>query len=388
MKSNQPVRATSVELFSREIKIADKDSKILSRDADNLYPLRIERVINNSPTARRCSNIMSKFIAGNGVGGDFIVNKKGETLDDIVEQSADCIAEQYGVYFLVKYGVDTETLDTLKITDIEVLDYVRMAKSKEDDDGFQGKFYQLEMEEKGGGFKKVSEKTKWYYPFNKDMKVILAQMRNDCKLNKIENPNGEDLIRHYRGQVYYLNLTPKYQYALPLVDTVYNDCDTEYRLSVYNNTQTRKGFLGQTVVVKFKDDEVEPNERTPKDSFNDYIKNSLGAENSANVLVVDVQMGGTDDLNKAFVVKQLEPQFDDKLFAGLEKSLEKKIMKAFNNIPEALVNGGDGALFSTNAETYEQMKTFYWEQNEKERSKLERALKLFGFDVKIKGFNE
>lgn len=388
MKSNQPVRATSVELFSREIKIADKDSKILSRDTDNLYPLRIERIINNSPTARRCSHMMSKFIAGKGVGGDFIVNKKGETLDDIVEQSADCIAEQYGVYFLVKYGFDTETLDTLKITDIEVLDYVRMAKSKEDDDGFQGKFYQLEMEEKGGGFKKVSEKTKWYYPFNKDMKVILAQMRNDCKLNKIENPNGENLIRHYRGQIYYLNLTPKYQYALPLVDTVYNDCDTEYRLSVYNNTQTRKGFLGQTVVVKFKDDEAEPNERSPQDSFNDYIKNSLGAENSANVLVVDVQMGGTDDLNKAFVVKQLEPQFDDKLFAGLEKSLEKKIMKAFNNIPEALVNGGDGALFSTNAETYEQMKTFYWQQNDKERSKLERALKLFGFDVKIKGFNE
>lgn len=388
MKSNQPVRATSVELFSREIKIADKDSKILSRDTDNLYPLRIERIINNSPTARRCSHMMSKFIAGKGVGGDFIVNKKGETLDDIVEQSADCIAEQYGVYFLVKYGFDTETLDALKITDIEVLDYVRMAKSKEDDDGFQGKFYQLEMEEKGGGFKKVSEKTKWYYPFSQDIKVILAQMRNDCKLNKIDNPKGEDLIRHYRGQVYYLNLTARYQYALPLVDTVYNDCDTEYRLSVYNNTQTRKGFLGQTVVVKFKDDEAEPNERSPQDSFNDYIKNSLGAENSANVLVVDVQMGGTDDLNKAFVVKQLEPQFDDKLFAGLEKSLEKKIMKAFNNIPEALVNGGDGALFSTNAETYEQMKTFYWEQNEKERSKLERALKLFGFDVKIKGFNE
>lgn len=388
MKSNQLVRATSVELFSREIKIADKDSKILSRDTDNLYPLRIERIINNSPTARRCSHMMSKFIAGKGVGGDFIVNKKGETLDDIVEQSADCIAEQYGVYFLVKYGFDTETLGTLKITDIEVLDYVRMAKSKEDDDGFQGKFYQLEMEEKGGGFKKVSEKTKWYYPFSQDIKVILAQMRNDCKLNKIENPSGEDLIRHYRGQIYYLNLTPKYQYALPLVDTVYNDCDTEYRLSVYNNTQTRKGFLGQTVVVKFKDDEAEPNERSPQDSFNDYIKNSLGVENSANVLVVDVQMGGTDDLNKAFVVKQLEPQFDDKLFAGLEKSLEKKIMKAFNNIPEALVNGGDGALFSTNAETYKQMKTFYWEQNEKERSKLERALKLFGFDAKIKGFNE
>lgn len=334
--------------------------------------------------------MMAKFIAGAGVESEDIINRKGETLNDIIEQSAECIAEQYGVYFLVKYAIDTEQISDkpmFKTASIEVLDYVRMAKSKHDDDGNSGKFYLLETDDKNGAFKKVSDKTRWYYAFNDKPNVILAQMRNDCRLTGVEMPTMEDLIRHYRGQVFYLNLTPKYEYALPLVDSVYNDCDTEYRLSVYNNTQTRNGFLGQTVVVKYQNDMID-NERNREDDFNEHLKNSLGAENSSNVLVVDVPMGATDDLNKAFVVKQLEPQFDDKLFANLEKGLERKIMKAFNNIPEALVNGGDGALFGVNSETYEQMKRFYWEQNEKERAKLERTLKRFGFDININYFKQ
>lgn len=379
-----------MELFSRKITVSNSDNGIFSRDSDNLYPLRIERIINNSPTAKRCANMMAKFIAGAGVENEDIINHKGETLNDIIEQSAECIAEQYGVYFLVKYGVDADKISDkpiFKTASIEVLDYVRMAKSKHDDSGNSGKFYLLETDDKNSAFKKVGDKTRWFYPFNEKPNVILDQMRNDCRLTGVETPTMKDLIKHYRGQVFYLNLTPKYEYALPLVDSVYNDCDTEYRLSIYNNTQTRNGFLGQTVVVKYQNDMID-NERNREDDFNEHLKNSLGAENSSNVLVVDVPMGTTDDLNKAFVVKQLEPQFDDKLFANLEKGLERKIMKAFNNIPEALVNGGNGALFGVNSETYEQMKRFYWEQNEKERAKLERTLRRFGFDININYFKQ
>ena len=49
-------------------------------------------------------------------------------------------------------------------------------------------------------------------------------------------------------------------------------------------------------------------------------------------------------------------------------------MGAFNNAPEILLTTGEGALFGTNSDTYNEAKKFYWEQNEWERQCLEEAL--------------
>ena len=89
------------------------------------------------------------------------------------------------------------------------------------------------------------------------------------------------------------------------------------------------------------------------------------------------------DLDKAFVVQQLKAQFDDKMFGSTIKNMRQNIMGAFNNAPEPLIFSGSGSLFGTNAETYKEMKLFYWEQNEDERSMLEQTLRMFGYDVNI-----
>ena len=89
-------RADNVELFSREIKSDTNSSdKIYSRDADNLYPLRIEKVINNSPTGRRCANLMAKYIAGKGNTSNFKIGKK--YINDIISAASASISKQYGV---------------------------------------------------------------------------------------------------------------------------------------------------------------------------------------------------------------------------------------------------------------------------------------------------
>lgn len=375
-------RASSVELFNREIS-ADSNSsdKIYSRDADNLYPARIERVINNSPTGRRAANLMAKYIAGKGNAVNFPIGK-GKYINDIITAASGDIAYQNGVYFRIKYGIDPDrTLAEGDLrfmrTAIEVMDYVSMAKSKEDDDDYPGKFYLIEDDDKGGLLASGDDIKKWFYPFNPDPKIIAAQMRNDCKLKEIEDPDAVNMVRNYRGQVFYLNMTPRYIYALPFADSVYNDLDTEYRISVYNNSQTRKGFLGKTVVTKYEDAEgSEANE-----DFNDELKEWLGAEESSSVFVVEVPQTVDVDLDKAFIVNQLKPQFDDKLFETTTKNIRKNILGAFNNAPEALVFSGEGAMFGTSATAYTEMKKFYWEQNETERSALEQTLRMFGFDV-------
>lgn len=375
-------RAKNTELFSREIK-ADKNTseKIYSRDADNMYPLRIEKVINNSPTGRRCANLMAKYIAGNGNAINFPVGK-GLFINDILKKASRNIAYQYGVYFRQKYIIDLEKsevdgIPSFKPGSLEVLDYVVMAKSKEDDADYPGKLYALKDDCNGGLLNSDEDLDKWYYPYNRDNKVIRAQMINDCKIKEIDSPTWDQLIHNYRGQVYYMNLTPEYIYALPVGDSVYNDMDTEFRISIYNNTQTRKGFLGKTIVVKYEEDEE------AADKFEEEIGEFLGAENSSTVFTVEIPQNIDIGLDKAFIVNQLEAQFDDKLFESTIKNLRQNIMGAFNNIPEPLVFSGSGAMFGTSADTYTQMKLFYWEQNESERSSLEQTLRMLGYDVNI-----
>lgn len=378
-KNKKSLRATNIELQGRDISIAANDGNIYMRDADNLYNLRIEKVINNSPTAKRCSNMMAKYIVGNGIANEIVVNKKGETLNDIADLASNEISTQYGVFFFISWTIDID-YDQLKPkfvpTNLKVLDSIPLAKSKVDDDGFPGKIYQLNMIARKEQFKKVDKETTWFYPYNDNPKVILAQMKNDCKLKGILEPTPADLVQNYRGQVYYLNLTPKYHYALPPWDSVYDDMDTEYRISRYNNTQARGGWLGKTIIKKFGGDDDDD------DSFNKTLKANLGSENAADVMVVDIPEGTTDDLAKAFVVDQLKPQFDDKLFESTKKSLRENIAGNFNNAPTVLLFSGDGSLFGTNSEMYLQAKRFYWEQNEYERFKLEKTLsKLTGLEI-------
>ncbi len=359
-KKRQNIRVTNVELHERKTSVMNNDNKIYSRGYDNLFPLRIEKVINNSSTGRRCANLMAKYILGKGVanGGDEIVNKKGETLQDIAEQSALDIAYQYGVFYHLEYKADVENVG-FKIGSISVLDYTKMAKSKEDDKGFAGRYFLLDLETKTNIFSNTNKKT------------------------GIKDPTIKEMIQHYRGQVYYLNLTPKYIYSLPLSDSVYNDLDTEYRIATYGNTQSHKGWLGKTIITKFADDNSDDDKK-----FEEEIKKNLGAENSASVLTVTVPTSaGVEDLNKALVVKQLKAQYDDKLFDKTIQNIRQNIMGAFNNIPEALVFSGNGSLFGTNSETYKEMKQFYYEQNETERNKLEQVLsKLLSRDVQFESF--
>ncbi|MGL5233752.1 MAG: hypothetical protein ACRC8Z_03215, partial [Empedobacter falsenii] len=223
-------------------------------------------------------------------------------------------------------------------------------------------------------FKKVDKKTRWYYPYNDNKDVILQQMKNDCLLKGIKEPTPLDLVKNYRGQVFYLNLTPKYNYALPPWDAVYDDMDTEYRISRYNNTQARTGWLGKTVIKKFDGGDEDNSE------FNEEIKKNMGAENSADVLIIDIPDGATDDLSKAFIVEQLKAQFDDKLFDSTKKSLRENIAGNFNNIPIDLLFSSTS--FFDGSEKYKEMKKFYWEQNEYERFKLEKTLsKLLGKEI-------
>lgn len=368
------LRAGLIELFQRLTpEVKDKDKRIYWNGAQNLYPYEIERIINNSPTAFRASKMMGKFIAGAGVLSEAntlipyknlpFVNKKGNKITDIIRIGSQSLSKQGGCYFHISYGIDDNGV--LYQKGIDIVDYVSVRKSKEADDDGERNFYVKDWEKK-------SKTEKWFYPYNPDKEIVLAQIKKDAG----SSSDLETAIKKYRGQIYYLNLTPEYKYALAPVDAVYNDADSEYRMALYTNTQTRTGFLGKQIFLTSGLDAEQSGD------LKEDLATFMGAENSGDMYHLDVE--ASMNLDEILKVIPLKAQFDDKLFDSTDRRLRRNILGAFNNIPEALVNASDSALFGTSAEAYEQMKLFYSEQTEEEREKLEETLSYLGFYVRIK----
>lgn len=370
------IRAKIIEFWRRLTPVGKDNYKnlIYLNGENNLYPYEVEAAINSSPTASKSSDMMKKFIAGKGVKlgyKDPIVNEDGEKLSNIIESIAEDVSRQYGSFIHVTYGID------LQPKEIRLLEYVECRKLKKDDNGDEGRIVVNDWI--GDNKKDIGSKKKaleqWYYPFNKRKNVIEAQIRRDAGKSKDEELDLEEDLKSYRGQVFYLNLTSRYEYALSKLNSVYDDANSEYQFSIYVNTQLRTGFVGKAMVLT-KGLEGEQKEEIVK-----IIDKWLGSENSASM--VHVSLDNVDKLDDVVAIKQFDANFDDKLFESTSARIKKNIMGAFNNIPPALVDSGEGALFGTSGDAYAQMKLFYSEQTEWERNKISEALTTIGFPCEI-----
>lgn len=382
------IRATLKELWSRKVDVSKnkKEENIYYNGENNQYPSEIERVINNSPIASRAANIMGKYISGAGVLGPDgieikredlpIINKKYNlTIADIFGMGGRSIAFQNGIFFWRGISIDFEGENPVfKKGQLEVLDFKKCRPSIEDGDENQGKIWYRNWEIPED---KKKNPARWFYPFSDNHDVIMAQLQRDFKERYGKNAEFdiEKAIKCYRGQVLFLNMTPEFILPLSPFDSAYNDCDTDFRISLYNNTNTRDGFLGK-VIIQTQGLDEEQQKKTVED-----LQQWLGAENAGNLYLQNVEQ--TDNLDLALKVTQLKPTFDDKLFIETDSRNRRNILGCANNLPQQLVYASDGALFSAGSDTLEQYKIFYSEQTEGERSALVRAVKQLGFDYGI-----
>jgi hypothetical protein len=361
------IRASILEVYRKvNPKAKHLNTQIYLNGEDNLYPNTLINVINESPTGKRCANLMHKFIIGDGVLNDVDITTT-LTLNDLSSQIASSISKVYEAWVWVGYGFNANGKIVKK--NYKVLNSTDCRKQINDDNGNAGKIIVKEWFKENKIFGKDKSKSeKWYYPFNDNEKVVRAQIEKDFG-QPLTTENIADALLKYRGQVYHINLTPEYHYALPLWDSVYNDMNTEAEISRYFNSQTRNGFLGKTMcVTKGLDAETEK-------QLQDTLKTFLGSDSS------DFSYFGFDaegDIeNLKFI--QLKPQFDDKLFENTKTEVRKNITGAFNNIPEDLIYS-TGGLFGNGSDKYNEMKKFYWEQNNTERTFIINRLWELGFE--------
>lgn len=339
-----------------------KSADVYANDVDNAYPERMDRLVNNSVTAKSAAAIMVQYLIGKGYGADadnLIINKqKNLKLIDFADDVADDLVKQRGVFIHINYNA------LYQVADCSVLPFEWCRMGKKDSTDYSGK---------------IAICKEWLRPKRSDIELIDVYNPRKAVIDaQVEKAGGWE---NYKGQVLYVNMDTKLIYPLSRIDSVAEDCDSEAQASIYKNRLLRKGFFGNTLVVTrpLVGDGLEPGSHafkeaeSEREAFQKAIKESLGAENTGGVLCLEMDFAG-EKLEDAILIKQIESRIDDQLFNYTETSVRENILVAFNNLPAGLIKTNDNALFGNSGESIREMKRTYWENTTKERNLLTATL--------------
>jgi len=355
------MRTLLIEVWKR-LTPWNKSADVYSNDTDNAYPERMDRLINNSVTAKAAAGIMVQYLIGKGYGEEndnLIINKeKSLRLIDFADDVADDLVKQRGVFIHVNWNA------LYQIADFSVIPFEWCRIGKMDSNEYAGK---------------IAVCREWLRPKKSDIQLIdVYNPRKKVIDAQVEKAGGWE---NYRGQVLFVNMDTKLLYPLSRIDAVSDDCDSEAQAAVYKNRLLRKGFFGNTLVVTrpLVGENLEAGTKalldaeSERERFQQAIRDSLGAQNTGGVLCLEMDFSG-EKLEDAILIKQIESKIDDKLFNYTETSVRENILVAFNNLPSGLVKTNDTSLFGNSGEAIREMKRMYWENTTKERSLLTSVL--------------
>lgn len=361
------------ELFTRVVKPI-RAEQLYTNDVDNLYPNRVEAIESNSPTAQAAANELRSMIIGRGFE-DEELNKKivnphtGLTAYELLQEIADSIKTHRAAYIYVNYNAEGE------VTVLDVLKYRKIRIGKEDTKGNYGRIYERDWDEVSGRFKGFNkdDNARYYYPFNRNLKVINAQRKADSP----QATSPEDLIRNYRGQVFMITLDKTEVYPFAFLHSAMNQADSEYRIGVYDNSNLRRGFLDKTIIALSGVDD------TSMQEFTDNVADWMGAENSESVMVIDRPKDLALD-EKFIETISLKGTYDAKRFSEARDNAESAIRKAYLNIPKVLIDPSEGSL-GTSGKAFEEAQRLYSDKTMFIRDRIASELgKLQDLDWTIK----
>ena len=361
------MKVTVLDIVKRLVKW-DKKLEIYQNGEDNLYPERIDRIINNSVTAKMASEIMVQYLIGKGFGesDNFKINDNQKLIDFAIDV-ADSLVRQRGVAIHFDYNLNFEAINP------KVLDFTKIRLGKKDSNFYNGKIlFKNDWSDK-------KEKEIIFDVFNKSAKVVQKQIEKAGSIEK------------YKGQVLYINLDSRYFYPLSRIDAVLNDCDSESQAAIYKNMILRKGFFGKQIImtpplVSNDEPEMVLNDRgalvrnhafakrqAEADEVKRTIESFIGSENAGGALMIESPdfINGIDTI---FKIQTISSDLNDKMFEYTENSVGKNILMAFNNLPVALVKSPDSAMFGNSGASLLEAKKMYWENTSKERNKLETII--------------
>lgn len=356
------IKTSSIIQLVRSFYTFDKGLKVIKNGADNHYPEEIESLFEGSVTALRCAEVIADFITGKGFGDDLnkvVVHKaKGTTLFQLLDDISSSYSKHKGVAIHVNYDANHD------IKDLDVLPFMDCRIGKKDDDDYNGKILLC----KDWQNTKLARKAKAIDVYNPDKKIIAYQ---------IENAGG---IKHYKGQILFFK-KGSFIYPVSPLHPVRLDAESEKEVALFKNGSLKKGFFGKMLAVtkpmiddtlREVDYDSYKEQETEREKFRKTLQDFIGAENTGGVLHVEMEFE-SDKIEDEFLLKQIDSNINDKLFAHTEDSVANNICAALK-VPQVLVRQKDNNMFSASGEVLLQAKLFVQEQTEKDRINIENLI--------------
>lgn len=305
-----------------------QQSGIQAYGEDNLYPQTLKNIISASPTGSECADRFADFIEGNGfrevLFSEYVVNRKGDTADDIHALVCRDIADYGGLSLHVNYNVFGE------IVELQHIPFENCRLMEEDDNGYVSKIaihpdWSGQKTRKGEKIKVSKENIDYIDVFNPIKSVVLAQ---------IEAAGG---IEYYKGQVLWVSMAGKQTYPTGKGDRVATEMSTDEGLSNVKYRNVRNNFLPAGMVITRKGSSIsydeEGNEikyetQSEDSGFSDTILTLQGDVNANKILEVEIE---SEEEEPKFI--PITTQNYDKEFTVTDASVVERIYSAYGQEP-------------------------------------------------------
>ena len=331
-------------------------------DQDNAYPSRMERIINQSISAKSAAKMLARFLVGKGFKdqnlNNLIVGKDRYQRDisafRLLKHIATSIAYYAGYYVRAQFDANMNT------TGFAVEDFKNCRFGLKDSQDYSGHIVIYNNWDKSKGVKMDKKKFIKVPVWNMNEKVIKSQ---------IEKAGG---ITKYKGQIYFNFFDEYYIYPLSPIDPVQYDADTENQISKFKNGELRRGFFMKYMIhhTNFE------SERAARE-FKEKIEKMIGGGHQLSAMVLEGTFDAEGKLMKGenIAVEKIEQNINDKIFETYESSCINNIRKAFNAIPQILIDYEDGKLGTTSGEALYQASNFYNQQTDELRISINESFR-------------
>ena len=281
----------------------DVSRKIKQYGESNLYPQIVHAIKLRSPLTKSAVDLLADFFKGDGFeqNGELILNRYGDTLNDVLSMVANDLAEFRGFAVHFNFNPSGAIVEATRIP----FEYVRLG-----------------LPDASG--------------ISKDCKVSNNWENINYDLN---DPNSEEKIKSYplydpmnpkitaSGSVYYYSDLGRGRYPLCSFDPILDNAQSDAEIQRFEVNNLVNGFHSGTIFKHygpFEDDRA-------KDRFLEQINSMTGAKGGNSSMVVTVD----EALENASLVEALPANNNDTLFQQTTANIRNRVLQFFN-IPGGL----------------------------------------------------
>lgn len=299
---------------------------IQSYGDDNLYPQTVRNIIAASSTGSECADRLTDFIEGNGFRevafSEYVVNRKGDTADDIHALVCRDVADFNGLALHVNYNIYGQ------IVELHHIPFENCRLLEEDDNGYVAK---IAVHPDWTGKKTRNGKAILVKKENIDY-IDVFNPRKDVVLAQIEAAGG---IEYYKGQVLWVSMAGKQTYPTGKSDRVITEMSTDEGLSNVKYRNVRNNFFPGSIVftkngsnITFDADGNEVKGVDDDEGFTDALIQLQGDTNCGKIMEVTLE----SDEEKPEVVPLHSANYD-KEFTVTDASVVERIYSAYGQEP-------------------------------------------------------